>query len=73
MITWADVIAIAPELASVPVDTQNAILLDISKQLSASRWGERYDTACKYLAAHLGTISTLGGQGASGQVIGESS
>lgn len=72
MITWADVVAIAPELASVGVTSQNAILADVALRLNAARWGTRYDMASKYMAAHLGTLTLRGGNGPSGNVVGES-
>lgn len=71
MITWADVVAVAPELASVATATQNAILADVAAQLVAAQWGSRYDVACTYLAAHLGTLSKSGGQGVAGPVTSE--
>jgi hypothetical protein len=72
MITWQDVLAIAPELSTVSLATYTAILADVAVQLNADSWGVRYDLASKYLAAHLATISTWGSQGPSGTVIGES-
>ena len=71
MITWSNVVAIAPELASVPLATQTAILSAVEAQLAPSQWGARYDLACTYLAAHLGSASIAGGQGAAGPVTSE--
>jgi hypothetical protein len=62
-ITWADVEAIAPELSAVSTDTQTAILADVEAQLSEDYLGTKYDLACKYLCAHLGTIARRNGSG----------
>lgn len=58
MITWAaDVVAVAPELASgVTVAAQAAILTIVEEQLSSAVWGTRLAAGQTYLAAHLGTI-----------------
>lgn len=75
MITWADVVNIAPDLADVPASAQAAILADVAAQLAnASAWPSPalHATACTYLAAHLGTMYARGATGAVGAVIGES-
>ena len=72
MITWADVVALAPELGSLPIATQNAILAAVSVQVAAHVWGIKYNLACIYLAAHMGALSLMGSNGPSGQVIAES-
>jgi hypothetical protein len=72
VITWSAVVAIAPELASVALATQTAILGAVEVQLAAGQWGTRYDLACTYLAAHLGAVSLAGAQGAAGPVTSES-
>lgn len=56
MITWADVVNIAPQLASVPLATQTAILDAVAILCDADTFDDKYDTASKYLAAHLGTL-----------------
>lgn len=56
MVTWDDVIAVAPELSSVPEAAQDAILTQVDEQLSASVWGTRLASGQTYLAAHLGTV-----------------
>ena len=74
MITWADVVLIAPELADVPVGVQTALLADVAEQLESSQWGNdaRYDMASKYLVAHLATLYLQGSGGAAGPVTSES-
>lgn len=79
MITAADVLIIAPELgtptaqARVPTTPSgDMIVADVLAQLDASRWGPRYDMACKYLAAHRWALTLRGAMGQSGAVVGES-
>jgi hypothetical protein len=56
MVTWADVVAIAPELSAVPLTAQTAILAQVAEQLSSAIWGTRLASGQTFLAAHLGTI-----------------
>jgi hypothetical protein len=56
MVTWSDVVALAPELASVPETAQGAILGQVAEQLATAAWGTRLATGQTYLAAHLGTL-----------------
>lgn len=62
-ITWADVEAIAPELATVATATKNAILADLPLQMNETVWAEKLNLGAKYLAAHLATISARRGAG----------
>ena len=62
-ITWDDVVAIAPELASVLDTQQTAFLNAVNLQVSDDTWYEEADEGRKYLAAHLATISRKRGQG----------
>lgn len=55
-ITWADVVCIAPALATVPVMTQDCMLADVLAELSPDTWEEKYDLGVKYLLAHFGTL-----------------
>lgn len=55
-ITWSDVTAIAPELSTVPVATQTAILAIVQRQVDDDAWGEFADDGRRYLAAHLASI-----------------
>lgn len=72
MITWAAVVLVAPELGTVPVERQDALLADVAAQLDADALGARYDLASKYLAAHLATVSLRGGNGPAGPVVSQS-
>ena len=55
-VTWADVSALDPALASIPLASQTAILADAVLQVSPTTWEARTDLGVKYLAAHLGTL-----------------
>jgi hypothetical protein len=70
MITWDDVALIAPELADLDEDVQDAILADVALELDADAWGTHFDMASKYLAAHKASMRGRGGAGA--QVTSES-
>lgn len=72
-ITWANVTAIAPELATVAADTQASILAYVNDEaIHDATWRDaaRANRARQYLAAHMGTLSRAG-NGAHGPVIGE--
>lgn len=56
MITWENVVTIAPELAVVPSATQAMILSHVALQLAPRAWGDRFDMGSTYLAAHLGAL-----------------
>lgn len=60
MVTWADVVAIAPQLIDIPLDVQTAILADATLLTSQDTWEEKYDLGIKYLAAHLGMLYIAG-------------
>lgn len=73
-ITWADVLAIAPDLSGVGATTQVAIVTDVNAQVVEGQFPSvaAADRARKYLAAHLATVSKDGGRGAGGPVQSES-
>lgn len=71
-ITWADVTAIDPTLASVGAASQGAILLHVETECGAERWGKFHLSARVFLAAHLGTLTKRGGNGQGGPVASES-
>jgi len=50
------VVAVAAELATVPLATQTAVLTMVNRRLSPDVWGEEMDTGRVYLAAHLATV-----------------
>lgn len=71
-ITWADVVAFpAPELSTLGVATQTAILAIVERQIDADAWGEFADDGRRFLAAHLGTIGAARYGGAAGPVTSE--
>lgn len=71
-ITWADVTARAPELSTLAVNVQNAILADVTVLLNVNVFGDKYTMAACYLAAHKGTIAKIKGQGPAGPITSES-
>lgn len=62
-LTWAEVILVAPELAGLSVNTQNAILANVARQVNATAWGDKANDGMVYLAAHLGTLTKRKGAG----------
>lgn len=70
-ITWADVIALAPELATLPVSVQNAILALVQVMIHSCPWGDKYRQALILLAAHFGTLALRNASGATGAVVKE--
>lgn len=69
-VTWADVSALDPALAAIPLASQTAILADAVLQVSPTTWEARTDLGVKYLAAHLGTLY-LHGQVTAGGLVEE--
>ena len=63
-ITWADVTAVAPELATASAGTQTFILAAVAEQIDLEIWGTRANTGSAYLAAHLATLAKMQGAGA---------
>lgn len=59
-ITWADVAAVATDLATLSSTTQNAILAQVPFQVSRAQWGDLTPSGQAYLAAHLGALSKRG-------------
>jgi Protein of unknown function (DUF4054) len=69
--TWANVLVIAPELANAgslqSTAAQDVILNDASLLMGYyDPWGVKLEIACRFLAAHLATMSLR--RGASGQI-----
>lgn len=75
-ITWPDVVAIAPELASLSVTAQTLILDHVNTALNVSVFGgeasPKLRLARVFLAAHYGTVATTGGAVLAGPVTAES-
>jgi len=55
--TWNDVLAIAPDLASVPLTTQQVVLAYANRTVTECIWGDDAVLGCSYLAAHMGAKS----------------
>lgn len=71
MISWPDVVNVAPELSSFPAAAQPVIIAQAYLQMDAGAWGSTLDTGAAWLAAHLGTMASRRGKGgafASGRV-----
>lgn len=62
-ITWAEVIALAPELAAVSIDGQNQVIAQVLLEINPSAWGSdtRAKAAALWLARHMATINGKGG------------
>lgn len=63
--TWADVIALAPELASVAAAGQTQVINQVLLEVNPSAWGSdaRALTAALWLARHMGSVNGKGGTG----------
>src|SRR5688500_9353808 len=70
-IVWQDVVNIAPELSTLPLASQTAILADVALQMNADAWGSKLDLGSKWLAAHLATVGPRR-SGVGGPVVSES-
>jgi hypothetical protein len=58
VIDWDDVTATAPELSTVPVEMQAAVLTAVAELVSDDAvWGSKLDVGRAYLAAHLATVA----------------
>ncbi len=72
-ILWTDVSDLAPELASLAIAAQNAILVYVNAAFDESKFKtEALKMARVYLAAHLGTLTRLQGMAIAGPLIEES-
>lgn len=69
--TVADVLRIAPELASVDEEDLEAFLDDAALELSESAWGTLYNRAHALMAAHLVTCAHPDLAVGSGAIAGE--
>lgn len=69
-ITWTDVVAMAPELSTVPLASQTAVLAAVALQMDVDLWDAKLNLGAVYLAAHLATIR--GRNGVGGPVVAES-
>lgn len=75
-LVWDQVVAIAPELATLNATAQGLILGFVDDELDPGAFGgedaPKYLMARIFLAAHLGRTSQLGGNAVAGPVISES-
>lgn len=75
-IIWTDVTGFAPEVSTVTVAAQTAILAHVNTALDPAYFGGEEHAALKFArilyAAHLGTTSKRGASGAVGPVVSES-
>lgn len=76
-ITWTDVVAVAPKLATgVPNASQTVFLAYANERVVATEFGgensETFTLARAYLAAHLAAMMQQGAVGQSGPVTAES-
>lgn len=64
-ITWADVTALAPELAGVSVAGQAQILEEVSQAIGVDKWGglANANSGALWLARHVATLYGKGGTG----------
>lgn len=61
---WDQVVAVAPKLADAPVPRQTEIISFVQNEVHYDVWGDdQYLAGSIYLAAHLGTLSTMQGFG----------
>jgi len=63
VITWQDVLNVAPELSVTPAPMQTAVLAMVADQVPEVRWHARQATGQAYLAAHLATLTGRRGNG----------
>lgn len=72
MITWADVVLVAPALSTLSTAQQNLFLSMASTTLNATELGDKYDFACIYFCAHYGAVTKNGANGPGGPISAES-
>jgi hypothetical protein len=63
--TAADILIIAPEFQTVPINTVDRFIEMASNQINDLVWGQKAKYGAIYLAAHLMTLNGLGVTGAS--------
>lgn len=70
--TWADVIVLAPDLATLTEAQQDMILGFVDGEISETKASTRYVQMCLNLAAHIGTVVKRGINGPGGVISSES-
>lgn len=71
MITWADVVKVAPKLSTMTTDQQTLFLSMAETTLNATEFGDKYDMGCIYFVAHLATVTQNGANGPGGPISAE--
>lgn len=72
-LVWSDIVAVAPELASLDATMGAIILSSIQAELGPDNLGaDRYERAVKYLTAHVACCLKSGAFGVQGAVTSES-
>ena len=71
-LAWTDIRDLpSGEFASLSESSISPSILEAEREVNESAFGDRYDDALKYLAAHLLAAMRQGSQGASGAVVSE--
>lgn len=70
-ITWAQVVLVAPSLATMSID-QQTLFLGWATSLNATVWGAKLEQASILVVAHYATLFAKGGQGPGGPISSES-
>lgn len=71
MITWADVLKVAPALSTMSPDQQTLFLGFAVTTLNVTEFGDKYDMASIYFVAHLATATKNGANGPGGPISAE--
>lgn len=72
-VLWTDIRDLpSGEFASLSEAAIAPYIAEASREVAESVYGDRYDDAVKYLAAHLIAVLTAGSRGTAGPVVSES-
>ena len=72
MITWADVLKVAPALSTLSPEQQTLFLGFAETTLNVTEFGDKYNMACTYFVAHIATVTKNGANGPGGPISAES-
>lgn len=71
-LAWTDIRDLpSGEFSSLSESAISPFMLESEREVNESVFGDRYDDALKYLAAHLLAVGRKGSEGASGAVVSE--
>lgn len=70
MITWAQVVLVAPALSTTATGLQDLILAQVAREVNDGAWGDHADTARTLLAAHKGTKFANAASGSGAGIVG---